>query len=225
MAYKRFTLLDPVVMYKEDLLEQKELLRDHLICEGANFTVNAKSHGEDISAKPVHAVDELFNEEFPEEVDQLVIDARMLNEDGSRITKNVRLMLDHKMADLRVYSETDREWVEQTSRRLNEFYESKRPWYSGLKKGMAPLFNLTMIFALFLSVMAWSADNRSLIVLPVILLLYSLLGLTMGLKNITFPYCRILFYEKKDDSRSNYELFSFLGWVALLALNIFFIVL
>ena len=225
MAHKRFTVLSPVRLYKEDLLEQKKLLREHLICEGCNFTVNAVANGNELSAKPFHSVEELLGQGFPSPLEQLTVDARMPNKSGDKISKSIRILFDRNMADLRVYSDTDHDWVEKTSKNLNAFFDAKKPWYGGLKGALAPLFNITMVGAFFLAWMAWQSGEKSLLVLPAMLIAYSLAALTMSLKNRIFPYCSINLVSQNEEGRTNYELLVIVGWLLLLTINAVFILI
>ncbi len=225
MPYSKFSLINPLVMNREDLLEQKQLLREYLVDEGGNFTVNAMAEGNALSAQPFHSVDEMFRAEFPKTVDQLTIDAREMCPDGTRISKSIRLLLDKKMADFRIYSDVDKEWVENTTKDLNKFYSKKSSWYAGLKSGMAPLSNITMVAALFLITMAWTSNYKALIILPILLALYSVGMLTMSLKGFIYPYSEINFISKNEVKRPNYEMYSLIGWLILLFVTVTSIVL
>ncbi len=220
MAYSKFTLISPLIMHKEDLLEQKKLLREHLVDEGSNFTVNAMVEGNALSAQPFHSVDEMFRADFPISVDQLSIDAREMCPDGAKISKSIRLLIDKKMADIRVYSDVDKEWVDNTTKILDNFYAEKKAWYAGLKRGMAPLSNVTMVGALVLATMAFDSSHKALLVLPILLVLYSVIMLTMSLKGVIFPHSQVYFICKGEIKRPNYELFMLVGWLALAAITI-----
>lgn len=225
MAYRKFNLLSPLVMYKEDLLEQKKFLREHLVDEGSNFTVNAMVEGHALSAKPFHSVDEMFRADFPDTVDQLTIDAREMCPDGTRISKSIRLLLDKKMADIRIYSDVDKEWVDKTAKVVDDFYAGKKSWYAGFKRGMAPLSNITMVAALFLTTMAWTSSYKALVILPIFLVLYSVTMLTMSLKGVIYPYCQINFISKVEAKRPNYEAYVLTGWISFIIVTAVTIIL
>ena len=225
MAHSKFTLISPLVMHKEDLLQQKKLLREHLVDEGGNFTVNAMVEGHPLSATPFHSVDEMFRADFPKSVDQLTIDAREMCPDGTRISKSIRLLIDKKMADIRIYSDVDKEWVSNTTKVLDKFYTGKKVWYAGLKRAMAPLSNATMVGALALATVALDSAHKSFIILPILLVLYSVVMLTLSLKGVLFPHSQIYFVSKGELKRPNYELFMLSGWIVLLIATVVSVVL
>jgi len=98
MPHNKLIVIDPLVMNKDDLLQQKALLRDLLPEDGNNYTFYAMVKGNSLSAKPFKSVDEILGVNFPKSVDQITIEARQTSSDGTRIEKNISLLLEKKWA-------------------------------------------------------------------------------------------------------------------------------
>jgi len=217
MPHNKLIVIDPLVMNKDDLLQQKLLLRDLLPDDGNNYTFYAMVKGNSLSAKPFKSVDEIFGADFPTSVDQITIEARQISSDGTRIEKNISLLLDKKMADIRIHSDEDKEWVNNTAKELGDFYESKKTWYAGIKRGMAPLSNVVMVASLYIASMDWTTKHYALTILPALLVLYSFTMLTLSLKGYIFPYSQLNLIPKDEIKRPNYELYFLIGWFLLFA--------
>ncbi len=215
MAYNKFIVINPLVMNKDDLLEQKKILRELLTDDGNNYTFYAMVKGNSLSATPFKSVDEIFRADYPTSVDQITIEARQTSADGTCIEKNISLMLDKKMADVKIYSDVDKEWVNEATHILSKFYEDKKTWFAGIKRGMAPLANVTMVASLYIASMDWTSKHYTLTILPVLLVLYSFTMLTLSLKGIIFPYSQLNLIPKDEIKRPNYELYFLLGWILL----------
>lgn len=215
MAYTNLIVINPLVMYKEDLLEQKKLLRELLADDGSNYTFYAMDKGNPLSATPFKSVDDILKADFPKSVDQISIEARQMSADGKLIEKNISLLLDKKMADIRIYSDADKDWVKNSAKVLGDFYETKKTWFAGIKRGMAPLSNVTMVASLYIGSMNWTSKHYLLTSLPALLVLYSFTMLTLSLKGKIFPYSQLHLISKEELKRPNYELNFLIGWVLL----------
>ena len=218
MSHKKFTLLDPLVIYREDLFALEALMHESVVCGKCDFMLNVTIGDNDFSATPFHSFEELFKAKVPPVVDKLYIESKQT--ENNAVTKFIRVIIGTKMADLRVYSDTDIDWVNTTSDKILKFFEGKKPWYAGIKVAMAPLFNVTMILSLFLAASAAIHKHSWMFLFPLALFTYSLGGLIKGYKQKIFPFSRINCFPKEDDLRSNVELFALVGWLILISISV-----
>jgi hypothetical protein len=211
MAFSKYSDLDPVVMYKEDLLELEQLFRKFVTCTGCDFVIHAKVAGHDISAEPYHSLESVVQSRFPAHVDQLDYTAREVSA-GEKIVKLARVNLDMHSGDVRIYHETDQDWVTSASKEFNAFFKRKKPWYAGVKRVLAPLFNISMVFSLMMVAPALLTGKYWMLVFPLTFLASSLVMLILGLRDLVLPYSRICLYPTAEDQRKNYELWAVAAW-------------
>jgi hypothetical protein len=212
MAFSKYSDLDPVVLFKDDLLELEQLFRKFVTCTGCDFIIHAKVQGHDISAEPFHSLESIVQAKFPAHVDQLDFNAREVSEEG-RIVKYVRVLLDVKSGDVRFHHESDQDWVASASKEFVAFFRARRPWYAGVKRVLAPLYNISMVFALMMAAPPLLSGRYWMLIFPIVFLVYSLNMLILGLKDRLFPYSRIGLYSAAEDQRRPYELWAVATWV------------
>lgn len=219
VAINKYRDLDPVVLYKEDLLALESLFQNVVNCTRNNLIMHARVADHDVSAEPFHSFDSLTNADFPSHVDKFDISAREIGPEQT-IVKSLLVEVDRSSGDVRLSHETDAEWVKSAGDQLIAFFKARKPWYAGLKRFLAPLFNATMVLSLLLATPALLSGRFWMLVFPVMLVAYALTMLILSLNQILFPYSRIGLYPASHDQRRNYELWAVLAWGVVIAIAV-----
>jgi len=64
------------------------------------------------------------------------------------------------MGDIRIHSDDNKEWVNNAAKELSDFYGSKKTWFAGIKRGMAPLSILALSRQKFLRLLSNGVSNE-----------------------------------------------------------------
>ena len=142
--YRKIEKIPPTVWDLEGLKKLSSIMRE-------NLNIKHKSDDFSVSCGEVsysaEALEEIFEKQSIESIDAVTFKAIGWN-DRNEIDKSITLSFRPTWSDYQIHS-TDETWFKGKSVQLNEFFSSKKIWYSQLRNYLPLIFGLLyVIFSL-----------------------------------------------------------------------------
>lgn len=204
----------PALLYKQDLFELEQLIRDSHTHENDTLRIKITSKERNFEAS---SVDDLFQfNGLPESTDNLSISRTgWVEKNGdNNINGGVSLTLYHNYINCQIHS-TDEDWYKGKLLRLREFFKKKKPWYAFLNK-ISPGFLAVALAALFYSINLIKNNKLMLSIAPSCLFVLLSIIFILSFQQKIFPFVRIVLRDKKRISFGLNELQAVIVFVASL---------
>lgn len=189
--YKTNFEIKPVVLYKEDLYNLEELLRNHTTIENnRDFKIRVEFSNRDIEG---HSFDELFKENnLPEWNTYLTIEVMKFQRSHISLetAQNIDIRLNKHSVSVFIRGNNE-VWVNGIERTIYKYFKQRRPWYTFLH------LNINW-FMILVSVSIWFVSNVYILV-PLLIILLSLIILSVLIAaNKLLPSVKINYYNRLD---------------------------
>lgn len=207
-----FEMLHPIVLHKEDLLELEGIFKRNLNCKKKDFniTVGLEHHH---SAKNFHSLTEIYEHETPDKTDEFILLANETDE-KDEVIRGMRTTLTKNLVSYRFFG-PDKDWFDQVAKELKLFYQARRPWYAPISIMITQFGIISLIIALFTSVVLSEANNVILSNLPLLAAAYGVAVLVLGLTGKVFAY-NAIHLRPKAESKKGFELPVFIVGIIIL---------
>ena len=226
MSIKKIVFIDPVVLYKKDLYQLEENIRRFLPENNFDYHISAFVDGQAILTRSYLSLDDMLSEPgLPSHLDGITFEIKIFDSaERENISRSMRIYLSKRIADIHLFAEPSNAensaWISAVRKDLEEFFEQKQPWYSYIARSIPPIFNLSNALALLMVGMIIVAGDYKALVFPVLLVMAASVFLTLGVRKIVYRFARLCLFEKEQDTRPNYELYTILVYLFILIVAI-----
>ena len=226
MSIKKIVFIDPIVLYKKDLYQLEQDLRRFLPEDNYDYHISASVDGQAILTRAYLSLDDMLTEPgLPQHLDRITFEIKIYDSaNRENIVRSIRIYLSKRIADIHLFAEiSDAEnsaWITSVRKEIEDFFDKKQPWYSYIARSIPPIFNLSNGLALLMVGMIIVAGDYKALVFPVLLVMAASVFLTLGVRKIFFRFARICLFEKEQDTRPNYELYTMLVYLFILIVTI-----
>lgn len=226
MSIKKIVFISPVLLYKQDLFRLEQILRALLPESDYDFHISAFVDGQAILTRPYLSLEELLQEhDLPPHLDGMSFELKIYDSaNRENIIRSIRVYLSKRIADIHLFAEhsnaENSAWVSEARKEIETFFDQRQPWYSYIARSVPPIFNLSNGLALLMVGLIIVAGDYKALVFPILLVIAASVFLTLGVRKIFFRYARLCLFDREQDTRPNYELYTMLLYVLILAIAI-----
>jgi hypothetical protein len=189
-----FEQLNPLLLYKDDLLELEGLIRRDMDIKGDNYHVTITVDDPKVSAQRFDSFADVYGHLPLKRLKCMSIDARE-HDDSHNVDKHVTFFLTDNFIEYRLHTQ-DENWFRAKKELLDRFFKQHRPWYWWLSKTFPVVANVMVIISFLLLHPVIKTGNLKLLVLPGMLFTYASLLMVLGLARRIYPTGRIHFVPR-----------------------------
>ena len=195
-TFNTFEIVHPLRLYKEDLLELEQVLKQDMTIKGDSFCTSVTVDDPKVSAKRFHSFADILDHTHVKQARALTVDARE-PDDTHQIDKHVQFMLNETLVDYRIHCH-DEQWFNAKAEQLNEFFKTRKPWYGLFSKIFPVIANVMIIISLLLLVPVLRTGDHLPLIFPGLLFAYALVLMVLGFNRIVFPYARVYLISREQ---------------------------
>jgi len=211
--YREIIQLNPVLLYKSDILELEKLLVEDSETEAIEIIFNYNS---------ITIYVESFNEllersDIPYCTDRVYIDMKkwIETEDRYEISSGVTMSFNHNHVNCQIHS-IDQTWFMGKKSQIQNYCVAKKPWYSFINKAY-PFLPTIILALLFYSGYFFAHGQFFQMLLPATCSILLIVLTVLIFQGKLFPFVKICLHEKPTISLGFYEICALIGALSGLA--------